>query len=34
MAANLSPEYLDAERECKSARTPAEKIAALERMPW
>jgi len=32
MPANLSPEYLDAEREYKSARTQAEKIEALERM--
>lgn len=32
MPANLSPEYLEAEREYKAARTPAEKIAALERM--
>lgn len=32
MAANLSPEFLAAEREYHSARAPAEKIAALERM--
>lgn len=32
MPANLSPEYLDAEREYKAAATHAEKIAALERM--
>ena len=32
MAANLSPDYLEAEREYKSAATQAEKIAALERM--
>ncbi|MEK7405113.1 MAG: GTPase [Acidobacteriota bacterium] len=32
MPANLSPEYLAAEQEYKTARTPAEKIAALERM--
>ncbi len=32
MPANLTPEYLEAEREYKAARTPAEKIAALERM--
>jgi small GTP-binding protein len=32
MAANLSPDYLEAEREYKSATTQAEKIAALERM--
>jgi ribosome-interacting GTPase 1 len=32
MAANLSPEYLEAEREYKSARTHPEKVAALERM--
>ena len=32
MAANLSPEYLEAEREYKSAATQAEKTAALERM--
>lgn len=32
MAANLSPEFLAAEREYHSARTPAERIAALERM--
>lgn len=32
MPANLTPEYLEAEREYKSARAPAEKIAALERM--
>ena len=32
MAANLSPDYLEAEREYKSAATAAEKIAALERM--
>ena len=32
MAANLSPEYLDAERDFKAAHTQAEKIAALERM--
>ena len=32
MAANLSPDYLEAEREYKSAVTAAEKIAALERM--
>ncbi len=32
MPANLSPEYLDAEREYKAATTPAGKLAALERM--
>jgi ribosome-interacting GTPase 1 len=32
MAANLSPDYLEAERDYKSAATQAEKIAALERM--
>lgn len=32
MPANLTPDYLAAEREYKSAGTPAEKIAALERM--
>ncbi len=32
MPANLTPEYMHAEREYKSARTPGEKIAALERM--
>jgi len=32
MPANLSPEYLEAEAEYRAARTPAEKIAALERM--
>jgi ribosome-interacting GTPase 1 len=32
MAANLSPDYLEAEREYKDAATPAEKVAALERM--
>jgi len=32
MAANLSPDYLEAEREYKAAATPAERIAALERM--
>lgn len=32
MAANLSPDYLEAERDYKSAATAAEKIAALERM--
>ena len=32
MAANLSPEFLAAERDYKSAQTHAEKIAALERM--
>ena len=32
MAANLSPEFLAAEREYQSARTHAERIAALERM--
>ncbi len=32
MPANLSPEYMDAEREYKSAATHAEKVAALERM--
>jgi ribosome-interacting GTPase 1 len=30
--ANLTPDYLEAEREYKSAQTQAEKIAALERM--
>jgi ribosome-interacting GTPase 1 len=30
--ANLTPDYLAAEREFKAAETPAEKIAALERM--
>jgi len=32
MAANLSPEFLAAEREYQSARTQAERVAALERM--
>ncbi len=32
MPANLTPDYLAAEREFKSAQTQAEKIAALERM--
>jgi len=32
MPANLTPEYLDAEQEYKNARTPRERIAALERM--
>jgi ribosome-interacting GTPase 1 len=32
MAANLSPEFLAAERDYKSAATHAEKVAALERM--
>lgn len=32
MPANLSPDYMDAERDYKSAQTPAEKIAVLERM--
>jgi ribosome-interacting GTPase 1 len=32
MPANLTPDYLEAEREYKSAQTQAEKIAALERM--
>jgi len=32
MPANLSPDYMDAERDYKSAQTPHEKIAALERM--
>jgi len=32
MPANLSPDYLAAEREYRDAVTPAEKIAALERM--
>lgn len=32
MPANLSPEYLEAEAEYRAAKTPAEKIAALERM--
>ncbi len=32
MPANLTPEYLSAEQDFKSARTAAEKIAALERM--
>jgi ribosome-interacting GTPase 1 len=32
MAANLSPEYLAAEQEYRSADTPAAKIAALEKM--
>ena len=32
MSANLSPEYLAAEEEYRSAGTVAEKIAALERM--
>ncbi len=32
MPANLSPEFLEAEREYKSATTHAEKVAALERM--
>ncbi len=32
MPANLTPDYLAAERDYKAAETPAEKIAALERM--
>ncbi len=32
MPANLSPEYLDAERDYKAAQTPAARVAALERM--
>jgi ribosome-interacting GTPase 1 len=32
MPANLTPEYLAAEREYKSAHTQAEKVAALERL--
>ena len=32
MAANLSPEYFEAERKYKSAQNPAEKAAALEEM--
>jgi ribosome-interacting GTPase 1 len=32
MPANLSPEYLEAEQQYREAKTPAEKIAALERM--
>ncbi len=32
MPANLTPEYLEAEREYKAARSQAEKLAALERM--
>ena len=32
MAANLSPDYLEAERDYKAAATHAEKIGALERM--
>jgi len=32
MPANLTPEYLDAEQEYRNARTPRERIAALERM--
>ncbi len=32
MPANLSPDYMDAERDYKSAQTSHEKIAALERM--
>ncbi|MBI4873887.1 MAG: 50S ribosome-binding GTPase [Acidobacteria bacterium] len=32
MPANLTPEYMDAERDYKSAATQAEKVAALERM--
>lgn len=32
MAANLSPDYLEAERDYKAAATQAEKIAALEQM--
>ena len=32
MPANLGPEYLAAEAEYRAARTPAEKIAALEKM--
>jgi small GTP-binding protein len=32
MPANLSPDYLEAEREFKAAQTHGEKIAALERM--
>ncbi len=32
MPANLTPDYLAAEREFKSAQAPAEKVAALERM--
>jgi ribosome-interacting GTPase 1 len=32
MSANLSPDYLAAERDFRGAHTPAEKIAALEQM--
>ena len=32
MPANLSPDYMGAERDYRSAQAPAEKIAALERM--
>src|ERR1022692_835010 len=32
MSANLSPDYLAAERDYRGAHTPAEKIAALEQM--
>jgi len=32
MPANLTPDYLAAERDYKQAATPAERIAALERM--
>ena len=32
MPANLTPDYLEAEREYRQAQTPAEKIAALEKM--
>ncbi len=32
MPANLTPEYLEAEKKFKSAKTTEEKIAALEEM--
>ena len=32
MALNLSPEYFEADRQYRQARTPAEKLAALEQM--
>jgi ribosome-interacting GTPase 1 len=32
MPANLTPDYLEAEREFRDAQTPADKLAALERM--
>ncbi len=32
MPANLTPDYLTAERECKSAQSHAERVTARERM--